>query len=209
MNKHVLATSVALGGLLFASTAQAFPWDIDMVDAIFYRAYEWEMMLPPEGVIPTEEPYVRIVKPTLAIAQTTVYREFCEPTCSDNSANGSKWDRATPEGVALVNPLSPGGTSSDETIETGEHMYNAYCSACHGKGGLGGAPVAERGYPAVPPMLAGEGNSSKIRSDGYIFLTIRNGGNLMPSYSYGMSDEEIWSVISYIRTLDDAQYTGS
>lgn len=132
MNKHVLATSVALGGLLFASTAQAFPWDIDMVDAIFYRAYEWEMMLPPEGVIPTEEPYVRIVKPTLAIAQTTVYREFCEPTCSDNSANGSKWDRATPEGVALVNPLSPGGTSSDETIETGEHMYNAYCSACHG-----------------------------------------------------------------------------
>lgn len=209
MNKHTLVATVALGGLLAASTAQAFPWDIDMVDAVFYRAYEWEMMLPPEGSVPTASPMADIRKPTVAVAQTTIFREHCEPTCRDMNANGTQWDRTTPEGVAMTNPLAPGGKASDEVLATGENMYNAYCSACHGAGGAGGAAVPERGYPAAPPALSGDGNSSMIRSDGYIFLTIRNGGAIMPSYSYGMSDEEIWSVVAYIRTLPKAQYTGS
>lgn len=207
MNKHALIAPIVLGGLLASSTAQAFPWDIDMVDAVFYRAYEWEMMHPPEGAIPTAAPMAEVRQPELVIAQTTVYREHCEPTCREQNANGTEWDRTTPEGAALVNPL--GANPSAEVLATGEHMYNAYCSACHGKAGAGGAAVPERGYPAAPPMLAGDGNSSKIRSDGYIFLTIRNGGAIMPSYSYAMSDAEIWSVISYIRTLPDAQYSGS
>ncbi|MFT4979911.1 MAG: mono/diheme cytochrome c family protein, partial [Myxococcota bacterium] len=201
MKKHTLVATAALGGLLAASTAQAFPWDIDMVDAVFLRAYEWEMMLPPEGAIPTAGPLADVRKPTLAIAQTTIYREACEPTCRANAASGTEWDRTTAAGTAHKNPLAPGGRASDEVLVTGEQMYNAYCTACHGKAGAGGAPVAERGYPAAPPNLSGEGNSSQIRSDGYIFLTIRNGGAIMPSYSYGMSDEEIWSVVAYIRTL--------
>ena len=209
MNKHILASSAVIGGLLLASTAQAFPWDIDMVDAVFYRAYEWEMMLPPEGSIPTAAPMADIREPTLAIAQTTIYREHCEPTCRDNHDNGTEWDRTTDAGVALTNPLAPNGTASDEVLATGENMFNAYCSACHGQAGMGEAPLTERGYPVAPPSLAGDNNSSKIRSDGYIFLTIRNGGAVMPSYSYAMSDEEIWSVIAYIRTLPGAQYSGS
>ena len=68
MNKHILASSAVIGGLLLASTAQAFPWDIDMVDAAFYRAYEWEMMLPPEGSIPTAAPMADIREPTLALS---------------------------------------------------------------------------------------------------------------------------------------------
>ena len=143
------------------------------------------------------------------VASITTFREFCEPTCRENNANGTQWDRTTPEGVAMANPLAPGGEASDEVIATGEHLYGAYCSACHGKAGAGGAQVPQRGYPAAPPALSGEGNSSMIRSDGYIFLTIRNGGAIMPSYSYGMSDDEIWSVVAYIRTLPMAQYTGS
>ena len=33
------------------STAIAFPWDIDMVDAYFYRGYEWNMMTVPDGAV--------------------------------------------------------------------------------------------------------------------------------------------------------------
>jgi len=210
MNKHTLAATAALGGLLFASsTAQAFPWDIDMVDAVFLRAYEWEMMLPPEGSIPTAAPMAELREPSLAITQQTTYREQCEPTCRDNAMNGTQWDRTTPEGQALTNPLAPSGSASDEVLATGEDMYNAYCAACHGLGGAGGAQVPQRGYPAAPPNLSGEGNSAAIRSDGYIFLTIRNGGAIMSSYSYAMSDEEIWSVVAYIRTLPLAQPSGS
>ena len=36
---------------LMPGTAAALPWDIDMVDGYFYRAYEWSMQEMPEGVV--------------------------------------------------------------------------------------------------------------------------------------------------------------
>ena len=27
------------------------PWDIDLVDAVYYRGYEWEMATPQEGSV--------------------------------------------------------------------------------------------------------------------------------------------------------------
>ena len=212
MRKHMLIASLVLVvGALAPSTAQAFPWDIDLVDSAFLRAYEWEMMLPPEGAIPTAAPYASIRQPELTISSRTIYREACEPSCKEPAATLPVWDRNTPEGVALDNPLDVNGQTADAVLQTGERMFSVYCAACHGAQGGGGAPVADTNvkgrYPAGPPKLSGDGNSSKSRSDGYIFLTIRNGGNIMPSYSYAMSDEEIWSVVSYIRTLPQATYT--
>src|SRR5687768_12990708 len=47
-NKKKLVVSAAL--VAMASTAAwAFPWDIDMVDSLAYKAYEWKMMPLPEG----------------------------------------------------------------------------------------------------------------------------------------------------------------
>jgi mono/diheme cytochrome c family protein len=54
--------------------------------------------------------------------------------------------------------------------------------------------------PGVP--LVGAAGVAKARSDGYLYLTIRNGGVIMPSYGLQLSDEEIWSVVSYVRELD-------
>ena len=35
--------------LVVSSAAYAFPWDIDMVDSVSYRGYEWKMLPTPEG----------------------------------------------------------------------------------------------------------------------------------------------------------------
>lgn len=216
MSIHSRRFALAAAGVmsLISLPAQAFPWDIDMVDAVFLRAYEFEMRLPPEGSIPTTAPLaVSSVTPDIAIPRRTLYREACEPTCYKPDETVAYLDRNTAEGQALTNPFAP---DDEEMLAVGEKMFAVYCQTCHGAAGAGGAPVADHDptkgryrYPAAPPMLQGEGNSSKIRSDGYIFLTIRNGGAVMPSYSYGMSDEEIWAVVGYIRTLPDAQYQGS
>jgi mono/diheme cytochrome c family protein len=170
--------TAVMAGLSISSTAMALPWDIDLVDAYFFRGYEWNMMTVPEGAV---------------------------------SMNrwAPNYDRMTPEGQGLRNPYNVDAAQ----VATGEKMFNTYCAACHGKnGGKGGAPVADNTsgmrYPILPPMLSGDGAITGLRSDGYLYLTIRNGAAVMSGYGQAMDDDEMWAIVSYIRTLDGAAYTG-
>lgn len=169
-----MRSALALVGLLAAAPAAAAPWDIDMVDAYFYRGYEWKMMTPPEGAV-------------------SINRWV---------ANA---DRLTPEGQALTSPYAA-------DLASGERMFNVYCATCHGAKGLGGAPVADNSsgkrYPIMPPRMSGEGASSKLRTDGFIYLTIRNGGAIMPAYGSALNDDEMWSIVAYIRSLPGGAYEG-
>jgi len=166
-------------GLLGSTPAQAFPWDIDMVDAQFFKAYEWAMMNLPDGAV----------------------------TMNRYHENG---DRMTPEGQAMVDPY---GEPTPKDLASGKRMFDVYCVTCHGPDGKGGSPVTFndpanniRRFPIPPPMLSGDGAITALRSDGYIYLTIRNGGAIMPKYGPSMDDREIWDTVAYIRTLPGAQY---
>jgi mono/diheme cytochrome c family protein len=59
--------------------------------------------------------------------------------------------------------------------------------------------------PGVVP-LAGTAGVARLRTDGWIYLTIRNGGAVMPSYGWAMSDEEMWAVVAHVRTLANGAY---
>jgi mono/diheme cytochrome c family protein len=112
--------------------------------------------------------------------------------------------RRTPEADALVNPLE----SNDQTLARGKAMYGIYCTPCHGDGvNLG--PVAQPGRFAGVAVLAGPAGVLPIYNDGHVYLTIRNGGERMPAYGWAMSDEEMWSVVSYVRTLENGARAGS
>ncbi len=152
----------------FSGAAWAFPWDIDMVDAYFWRAYEWVMMPLPEGVVSTN--YTVAPK------------------------------RGTPEGDALESPVK----ASAETLATGQKMFEVYCQTCHGVDGVGGAPVTKgpTRYTMPPPKLSGQGSIVSRYSDGYLYLTIRNGGSVMPGYGTSMDDREMWAVVTYMRKLN-------
>ena len=178
-NKKLRRALVGAGALLAVSTtAWAFPWDIDMVDAVYLRAYEWVMQPPPEGTV-SRSRYV---------------------------ANHS---RDTPVGQALTNPYG----ANAEALAQGERMFEVYCQTCHGVNGQGGAEVMRnepdvgiRRFPVPAPMLSGANAVSPGRTDGYIYLTIRNGGALMPGYKQAMSDQEMWATVAYLRTLEGAAY---
>jgi len=168
--RKVLTATVALGVL--STVAWAFPWDTDMADAVYKRAFSWEMATLPENVV------------------------------SVNHARlpGNRYAPAT------ASMMIPEGTDVDE----GQILFDNYCVACHGVDGKGKAPVTDNTsgtrYPIPPPVLAGTGNVTKLRSDGYLFFTIRDGSAIMPGYGYAMMDDDVWDLIAYMRTMDSTAY---
>ena len=164
-----------------AGTAEGLPWDVDMADGQAKKAYSRVMTGPVEGTI------------SQAHLETPV-----GPGRSPDGKVVLNYVRGSKEGQALTNPY---GTN----LEVGENMYNVYCTPCHANGAEMG-PVALRGYPGVP-MLSGTAGVVKDRVDGWLYLTVRNGGGLMPSYGWAMADHEMWAVVEYLRTLPESQYT--
>lgn len=166
-----LTTLLVLGGL--STAAWAFPWDTDMADAIYKRAYSWTMGTLPEGTVSVN--HARI-----------------------------QGDRFAPETADMTIP-------ADVDLAAGENLFNIYCTACHGVDGKGMAPVADNSsgkrYPVPPPSLSGPGNVTALRNDGYLFFTVRDGASVMPGYGYGMMDHEVWSLVAYLRTMEDTAYT--
>ena len=184
--------AAVIAALAFGSTAAwAFPWDIDMVDSLAFKAFEWRMKQLPVG--------------TVSIGG---YRGGFDKTT-----------RMTPAGDALANPFAADAQVSTPTgsipmVKQGERLFNVYCKTCHGENGSGNAPMADmtggkRRYPIPPAILSGANAVTPMRSDGYLFLTVQQGGAIMPSYAYALSDAEIWSVVAYVRTLPGAQYNSA
>ncbi len=180
---------LAGAGLFVAGMAWASPWDIDLVDAYTAKAYEWKMRANPVGAVQRA--------PTGPQTPGAYQVAYVAPV-----------DRAT-EADALVNPYPADAASLAE----GKRLMQTTCAPCHGVDGKGGGPVTHndpskdiRRFPLPAPLLSGPGAVSPVRSDGYIYATIRHGGALMPAYGISLTDHERWSIVSYIRTLEGAQY---
>lgn len=187
-----------LGGMLVAGLAWASPWDIDMVDSVAFRAYEWKMENPR-------------IEGTVQRPQGAVTRAQGSGAYQNNYI--AQHDRMKPDGAALQNPY--GGDA--EAVKEGQRLFRFSCAPCHGLEGKGHGPVtynkpdpdpkkAVRRFQMPAPLLSGEGAVSANRTDGWIYLTIRNGGAGMPSYGLALTDQERWAIVSYIRTLDGAAY---
>ncbi len=148
-----------------------------MVDSVAVKAYEQRMTGLPDGVV-------------------------SQPNALTPLEFVPNYDRMTPEGMALTAPFP----ASAETLALGERMFGIYCRPCHGDGVVIGTVGQPGRFPAVVP-LGGPDGLAKLRTDGYIYLTIRNGGAIMPFYGWAMSDREMWSIVHHVRTLPDAQHT--
>lgn len=201
------------GALFVAGAAWASPWDIDMIDGLTFKAYEWRMKPQPEAVLARRAgtaPKARGLGYAQNDAVPSVNRLDVEAT------------------NALIDPYS----SDPQHLATGARMFRVNCAPCHGLEGAGNGPVTvndvEKGirrFPMAAPNLSGSSSRVNTLSDGYLYATIRNGGNGsagasatrpavqaaigsgMPAYGPLLTDAERWSVVAYIRTLPNGAYT--
>lgn len=183
-------------GLLAAGVAVASPWDVDMIDSRAFKAYKWKMLpAHQEGTA---------VRPTGGAVTRPRPAGYYQ---NDFIAPG---DRMSAEAAAMTSPYG----ETEAQLATGELYFRRTCAPCHGLEGKGGGPVTQnnpaegrRRFQMPAPPLSGQGAVTPLRSDGYIYYTIRNGGAGMPAYGVLLTDAERWAIVSYIRTLDGAKYT--
>ena len=108
--------------------------------------------------------------------------------------------RATPptEYASKTNSLA----GNADAIAKGKEQFTALCQSCHGEKGLGDGPAAS----ALTPKPANLEDTAKNASDAYIYWRIAEGGGMapfnsaMPAHKDTMSEEQIWQVVSFIRT---------
>lgn len=102
------------------------------------------------------------------------------------------------DAAGLVNPLP----ATREVMERGRQGYNTYCAVCHGEAGTG-VPRLSSAYGAKPANL--QSDQFQKYSDGQLYGVITVGKNAMPSYAYGLTEEERWAVVRYMRALQRAE----
>ena len=115
----------------------------------------------------------------------------------ENSVATTVKHRFTVGGRDVRNPLP----ADEETIHLGQKNFAVYCMVCHGLDGQGtGVPFAQSMYPPVPSL-----NSHEVQSytDGQLKWVIENGlgPSGMPASKGILNEDEIWTIVHYIRHL--------
>lgn len=100
----------------------------------------------------------------------------------------------------ISGPLNP-FRNDEGTLQAGKRIYVANCAGCHGTGGRGDGPAGVALNPK-PADLTIHMRTGK-HADGQIFNWIDVGypGSAMPAWGGTLSDNEIWQLITYLRTL--------
>lgn len=81
---------------------------------------------------------------------------------------------------------------------SGREIYVNTCIRCHGIDGKG-----TQGITLVPPPADLSSSSVQNRLDGTLFKRIHEGkpNTAMGAWKHALSDDEMWDVLAYVRTL--------
>ena len=100
------------------------------------------------------------------------------------------------EGVPERSPIP----ATSESVAAGLSLYATHCQLCHGTEGLGDGP-ASAGLNPPPANLPVH---VPLHPDRALFGFIHDGieGAAMPALGETLSDDEIWHLVNYMRTLE-------
>jgi mono/diheme cytochrome c family protein len=95
---------------------------------------------------------------------------------------------------SMKNPV----TQNEAAIKAGLAVFTRNCVSCHGKTGQGNGIKAStlRNFP-------GDFSRPEFQNltDGEILYRVKTGKDEMPKFEGKLTDDEIWNVINYLRTL--------
>jgi mono/diheme cytochrome c family protein len=157
-------------------------------------------MTPPLGTIPyygtnSEEvalmlPYFR--NPSSEFWITHGLRDF--KFSSQNEYELAKED--------IQNPLVLTPQNAEKILKEGKEIYSSKCMHCHGEKGDGNGPmVVSQAYNGVPNYA-----DRSTLSNGQIFYSIYYGKGSMGAHGSMLDKKEIWTLVHYVRKLQNKDY---
>jgi len=113
--------------------------------------------------------------------------------------------------VPIVPSLALAQTKGD--AKAGKAKYDANCVGCHGATGKGdGVAAAALNHK---PQDHTDGKAMNALTDKYVFDIIKEGGKavqkaaVMPAANKKLTDQDIWDLVAYIRSLANPPYKPS
>ena len=91
--------------------------------------------------------------------------------------------------------------------QRGSRIYQQFCTPCHGQEGNGRGPRARNEALQPPPRDHTNGFYMNMQTDVRLYKVISQGGkannlsHVMPQWKHILSDDDIFDIIAYIRTL--------
>ncbi len=86
---------------------------------------------------------------------------------------------------------------SDASVKDGKVQFMANCKSCHGD------PGKDNGLPLVPkPTDLTLQAFLDLNTDGSIYHKMTDGQITMPSYKAILSDQQRWSIVNFLRSMD-------
>jgi mono/diheme cytochrome c family protein len=115
-------------------------------------------------------------------------------------------DLAARSGAASV-PAAPASLVNDRrAVQAGMYAFTGSCAVCHNANGDGKGAFGQGTYPPATDLTS---HDAKEKSDASLFWIIKNGLSFtgMPAFGHQYSDQDIWSLVAYIRTLQRGTQT--
>jgi mono/diheme cytochrome c family protein len=145
----------------------------------------------------------RLLPTLIAITIVGLVLASCGGSAADSPEEPSdgQGDRLDPpeEYAGITNPFQ----GDSEAVTEGESLYQSNCYSCHGEEARGNGPAAAALEPKPPDLVA----SQDEMSDDYLHWRIAEGGmmrpfnSVMPAWKGILSEDQIWKIITYLRTL--------
>ncbi|MFN3530474.1 MAG: c-type cytochrome [Bacteroidia bacterium] len=99
---------------------------------------------------------------------------------------------APEEAKSVTNPFE----ANEASLEIGKNVFAQYCVSCHGEDGKAEVPAGQAVKAANLTV------STVDQTDGELHWKLLSGkGAMLKISTYGISDEDGWHLINYIRTM--------
>jgi mono/diheme cytochrome c family protein len=89
-----------------------------------------------------------------------------------------------------------------ELLSRGRTQFEAFCSPCHGRTGMGNGVIVQRGFKRPSSYHVDRLRAMPI---GYFYDVITNGYGAMSDYASQVPVRDRWAVAAYVRTLQLSQ----
>ena len=157
-------------------------------------------MTPSRSAVPVARPLAPLA--AVLVVAVTVYAGMvgCGGSNQSSENTTTTTSSTTPPPENTMSAADTGGTGAmTGDVAAGEKIYKQRCVLCHGPEGKGDGPGAAALNPK--PRNHTDGSYMKTQTDEQLLHSIREGKGQMPAWGKILSEQEMHSVLAYVRSL--------